>query len=160
MINKIINLGDSALYCDFGQEVSKEINSKVIKYFNSIRKSNIEGVTNLTPSYNKLIISFNLSITNSKKIKKEIETLNIDYKNKIINKQIQIPICCENSFSPDIKRLEKKLNLKKEQILENFFNTKYFCYMTGFIAGMPFLGDLEENMRADRLETPLSLIHI
>ena len=26
--------------------------------------------------------------------------------------------------------------------------------MTGFIAGMPFLGDLEENMRADRLETP------
>ena len=154
MINKIINLGDSALYCDFGQEVSKEINSKVIKYFNSIRKSNIEGVTNLTPSYNKLIISFNLSITNSKKIKKEIETLNIDYENKIINKQIQIPICCENSFSPDIKRLEKKLNLKKEQILENFFNTKYFCYMTGFIAGMPFLGDLEENMRADRLETP------
>ena len=26
--------------------------------------------------------------------------------------------------------------------------------MTGFIAGMPFLGDLEENMRANRLETP------
>lgn len=26
--------------------------------------------------------------------------------------------------------------------------------MTGFIAGMPFLGDLAENMRADRLETP------
>ena len=26
--------------------------------------------------------------------------------------------------------------------------------MTGFIAGMPFLGDLEENMRLKRLETP------
>ena len=26
--------------------------------------------------------------------------------------------------------------------------------MTGFIAGMPFLGDLEEKMRAQRLETP------
>ena len=26
--------------------------------------------------------------------------------------------------------------------------------MTGFIAGMPFLGDLNENMRAQRLETP------
>ena len=26
--------------------------------------------------------------------------------------------------------------------------------MTGFIAGMPFLGDLDENMRANRLETP------
>ena len=26
--------------------------------------------------------------------------------------------------------------------------------MTGFIAGMPFLGDLEENMRVQRLERP------
>ncbi len=154
MINKILNLGDSALYCDFGQEVNKEVNSKVIKYFYSIKKSNIEGITNLTPSYNKLIISFNLSITNFKKVKKEIEMLNFDYKNKIINKEIQIPVCCEDSFSLDIKRLEKKLNLKSEQILEKFFNKKYFCYMTGFIAGMPFLGDLEENMRANRLETP------
>ena len=26
--------------------------------------------------------------------------------------------------------------------------------MTGFIAGMPFLGDLDKNMRVNRLETP------
>ena len=26
--------------------------------------------------------------------------------------------------------------------------------MTGFIAGMPFLGDLDNNMRVKRLETP------
>ena len=26
--------------------------------------------------------------------------------------------------------------------------------MTGFIAGMPFLGDLHENLRAKRLDTP------
>ena len=154
MINKIINLGDSALYCDFGQDVNKEINSKVINYFNAIRKSNIEGINNLTPSYNKLIISFNLSVTNFKNLKKKIEILKIDDEDKIINKEIEIPVCCENSFSLDIDRLEKKLKLKKEQILEKFFNKKYFCYMTGFIAGMPFLGDLAENMRADRLETP------
>jgi inhibitor of KinA len=40
------------------------------------------------------------------------------------------------------------------QILENFFNKEFFCYMTGFIAGMPFLGDLDKQMRAQRLETP------
>jgi len=107
MINKIINLGDSALYCDFGQDVNKEINSKVIKYFNAIRKSNIEGINNLTPSYNKLIISFNLSVTNFKNLKKKIEILNINDEDKIINKEIEIPVCCENSFSLDIDRLEK-----------------------------------------------------
>ena len=154
MIKNISNLGDAALYCDFGTEVNKQINSEVIKYFNSIREKNIRGINNLTPSYNKLIISFDLKVTNFKEIKNEIEKLSESETQKIINKNLEIPVCCDASFSLDIERLEKKLNLNKNEILENFFNQEFFCYMTGFIAGMPFLGDLSEKMRAQRLETP------
>ena len=154
MIKNISNLGDAALYCDFGTEVNKQINSEVIKYFNSIREKNIRGINNLTPSYNKLIISFDLKVTNFKKIKNEIEKLSEIETQKIINKNLEIPVCCDASFSLDIERLEKKLNLNKNEILENFFNQEFFCYMTGFIAGMPFLGDLNEKMRAQRLKTP------
>ena len=35
MIKNISNLGDAALYCDFGSEVNKEINRNVINYFNN-----------------------------------------------------------------------------------------------------------------------------
>ena len=70
MIKNISNLGDAALYCDFGSEVNKEINSKVIRYFKSIQKENIDGIDNLTPSYNKLIVSFDLQKKNFKTIKK------------------------------------------------------------------------------------------
>ena len=154
MIKNISNLGDAALYCDFGTEVNKDINSKVIKLFETIRKKNIEGINNLTPSYNKLIVSFDLKITNFKKIKEIVENIQIKETQKLNNKKLEIPVCCDSSFSLDIERLEKKLNLDREQILEVFFNKEFFCYMTGFIAGMPFLGDLEEKMRAQRLETP------
>ena len=65
MIKNISNLGDAALYCDFGKEVNKETNSLVIKYFKSLQKKDIRGITNLTPSYNKLIISFDLDLINS-----------------------------------------------------------------------------------------------
>ena len=154
MIKNISNLGDAALYCDFGTEVNKEINSKVIKLFETIREKNIDGINNLTPSYNKLIISFDLKITNFKKIKEIVENIEIKETQKLNSKKLEIPVCCDSSFSLDIERLEKKLNLDREQILEVFFNKEFFCYMTGFIAGMPFLGDLEEKMRAQRLETP------
>jgi KipI family sensor histidine kinase inhibitor len=154
MIKNISNLGDAALYCDFGDEVSKEINSNVIKYFNSIKENRIKGVNNLTPSYNKLIISYDLKVTNFREIKQEIEKLSQSEDAKTIGKNLEIPVCCDKSFSLDLERLEKKLNLKREQILENFFNKEFFCYMTGFIAGMPFLGDLDQQMRAQRLETP------
>jgi KipI family sensor histidine kinase inhibitor len=154
MIKNISNLGDAALYCDFGNEVNKEINTQVIRYFKSIQKENIEGINNLTPSYNKLIISFDLKKTNFKDLKKFIENLKIIEVDKLRNKKIEIPMCNDESFSLDIKRLEEKLRIKGDKIYENFFNQEFFCYMTGFIAGMPFLGDLDKNMRAKRLETP------
>ena len=65
MIKNITNLGDAALYCDFGNEIDQETNLNVIKYFKNLKELKIEGVTNITPSYNKLIISFDQSVINS-----------------------------------------------------------------------------------------------
>ena len=74
MIKNISNLGDSAIYCDFGSEVNETINANVIDYFNHLsflsKEKKIQGINNLTPSYNKLIISFDLSLTNFSKLKK------------------------------------------------------------------------------------------
>jgi len=158
MVKNISNLGDTAVYCDFGSEVNEAINASVIDYFQHISKlikdKKIEGITNLTPSYNKLIISFDLTITNYLKIKNFIEglTINRDIKNN--NQKIKIPVCCDDEYGLDFLRLAKKLNIDKDKILELYFSKEYFCYMTGFIAGMPFLGDLNESIRCDRLETP------
>ena len=158
MIKNISNLGDAAVYCDFGKEVNKEINTNVIKYFYSIRNQKIKGINNLTPSYNKLIISFDLKLTNFNEIKKKIENLSINEVFIQNKKELKIPVCCDEIFGLDIGILEKKLSLKKDKILENFFNKEYFCYMTGFIAGMPFLGDLNKNMHTKRLETPRVIV--
>ncbi|MDB4083851.1 allophanate hydrolase subunit 1 [Candidatus Pelagibacter sp.] len=158
MVKNISNLGDTAVYCDFGSEVNESINANVIDYFNHlsklIKEKEVDGITNLTPSYNKLIISFDLTITNYKKIKDFIEglTINRDVKNN--NQKVKIPVCCDDEYGLDFLRLTKKLNIDKDKILELYFGKEYFCYMTGFIAGMPFLGDLNENIRCDRLETP------
>ena len=158
MIKNISNLGDTAVYCDFGSEVNEAINSNVIDYFDHLSKllkeEKIKGITNLTPSYNKLIVSFDLSLTNYKETKDLIENLIIKRNIKKDNKKIEIPVCCEKEYGLDFERLNTKLNINEGKILELFFNKEYFCYMTGFIAGMPFLGDLNEKIRCDRLETP------
>ena len=138
MIKNISNLGDSALYCDFGSKVNKEINSKVIQYFKNIKEKKIEGITNITPSYNKLIISFDMRIVNFNTLKEKIENLNLK---EFINKKvdiIKIPICCDKEFSLDLKRLEKKLKISEDKILEKFFSKEYYCYMTGLLLATLF----------------------
>jgi len=158
MIKNISNLGDAAIYCDFGKEVNESINSKVISYFSHLKKlvkeNKIEGITNLTPSYNKLIISFDLSITNFKKITKILKTLKVINNNQQDSKKVKIPMCCDEEFALDLISLSKKLKISANEIIDLCLNKEYFCYMTGFIAGMPFLGDINKKIRFDRLQTP------
>ena len=154
MIKNITNLGDAALYCDFGNQIDQETNLNVIKYFKNLKELKIEGITNLTPSYNKLIVSFEPSVTNYEKLKNKIIDLKLHNKENQNSKLIKIPICIDEEFSLDIKRLSKELKMKYDQIYNSFFDKEYYCYMTGFIAGMPFLGDTRENIRLNRLETP------
>ena len=158
MIKNISNLGDAAAYCDFGPKVNETINSNVINYFDHLSKlvkeKKIQGITNLTPSYNKLIVSFDLNLTNYKETKNLIENLIIQKSIRKNNNKIEIPVCCEKEYGLDFERLNTKLNISKREILDLFFNKEYFCYMTGFIAGMPFLGDINKQIRTDRLETP------
>ena len=158
MIKNISNLGDAAVYCDFGLDISEKINLNVISYFNSLSKlveeHKINGINNITPSYNKLIISFDLSITNYSKIRQIILDIRPDNEINNSHKKIKIPVCCEEEFGLDLSRLSDKTKLSKKKILELHLNKDYFCYMTGFIAGMPFLGDIDTNIRCDRLETP------
>ena len=158
MIKNISNLGDAALYCDFGSEINKKINQSVINYFNSLSKlvkeHKIDGINNITPSYNKLIISFDLSITSYSEIKKIVLDINVDNKISENHKKFRIPVCCDDEFGLDFNRLSDKTKFSKEEIIELYLNEEYFCYMTGFIAGMPFLGDINKDIRCNRLETP------
>jgi len=154
MLKNILNLGDAALYCDFGNEVNKETNSNVIKYFKTLQKLKLKGVTNITPSYNKLIISFDLSIIKFQELKEKIENLKLIQTENKEEKIVKIPICLDDKFSLDLNRLSDKLKIEKDKIIQTFLNKEYFCYMTGFIAGMPFLGDTDTTIRLQRLETP------
>ena len=129
MIKNISNLGDAAVYCDFGLDISEKINLNVISYFNSLSKlveeHKINGINNITPSYNKLIISFDLSITNYSKIRQIILDIRPDNEINNSHKKIKIPVCCDDEFGLDLSRLNravyKYLYFRKSWRLEYYW---------------------------------------
>ena len=159
MLKKISNIGDCGITCDFGDEVNKKTNKEVIKLFNFIQESvnskKIKGILNYTPSYNKLIINFELGQIKSKEIIEFIK--GSDYSKTTLsekNKIVEIPICYDEEFALDIKRLEEKTKLSFKEIVNEHLNTDFFVYMIGFVPGQPFLGDLNKSLYHDRLDTP------
>ena len=126
MIKNIINLGDSAIYCDFGSEVNREINSQVINYFKNLQKNKISGITNITPSYNKLIISFDLTQINYEKLKEKILKIKLENFDKESKNIIKVPVCVDEEFSLDLSRLSENLKISIDKILNYFFTPGYF----------------------------------
>ena len=71
MIKNIYQINEQALMCDFGDIINKEINSNVISLFNYINKDFVNkklGIKNCVPSYNKLLIHYDLNQTNYKEM--------------------------------------------------------------------------------------------
>ena len=157
MFKKLNNIGDSAIVCDFGDEVNRSVNNDVIKLFHFIRNQsvlgNVEGILNCTPSYNKLIISFDLQLTSSKKIYDYVNSIDFEKLNLAQDKKKwNIPICYE--FEMDLENMSKKLKLDKEEIISLHLKTTFFIYMIGFVPGHPFMGDLDSKLFLNRLKTP------
>ena len=157
MFKKLNNIGDSAIVCDFGEEVNQSINREVIKLFYYIKKltdeGKIKGILNCAPSYNKLIISFDLQVTNSKKL--FIFLNSIDFANLDLNqdkKEWTVPICYD--FGIDLINISKKLKIDKEEIINIHLKSIFFIYMIGFVPGHPFMGDLDPKLFLNRLKTP------
>ena len=120
MIKKLSNIGDCGIVCDFGDEVNREINGNVIKLFHHIKtevfKGKLEGILNYTPSYNKLIINFDLEKTNSSKIINFLQLADFSKLNFSQNsKRWIIPICYDLEMD-----LENSTECKKDIILDEF----------------------------------------
>jgi len=157
MFKKLNNIGDCGVVCDFGDEVNRSANTSVIKLFNHIKKEvsngNLKGVLNYTPSYNKLIISFDLEKTNSSKIITFLKSVDFSKLNILKNnKSWTIPICYD--FQLDLEKISKTLKIEKEEIINIHLNTNFFIYMIGFVPGHPFMGDLNSKLFLNRLKTP------
>jgi len=157
MLKKLNNIGDSAIVCDFGDEVNQIVNNEVIKLFQYVKKQadsgNIEGILNCAPSYNKLLISFDLQKINAKKVCDFIDSAKLSsLKFEQNKKEWTVPICYD--FEIDLANISRKLKLDKEEIIDIHVNSTFFIYMIGFVPGHPFMGDLDSKLFLNRLETP------
>ena len=157
MFKKLSNIGDCGIVCDFGDEVNQKINNNVIKLFHYVKKQvlkgNLKGILNYTPSYNKLIISFDLKKINSSTIIDFLKSVDFSKINISQNKkEWEIPICYD--FEMDIENISKALNIDKNEIINIHLKTIFFIYMVGFIPGHPFMGDLDSKLFLNRLKTP------
>ena len=157
---KIIPASDSAILVTFGDSISFEAHCRVIALFRAFEKLRDNRIRNLHPAYASLLIDFHpLSITHH-----EAENLVFSLDSKEGNGElseadiIEIPVCYEAEFGPDLATVAQHLQMTEEQLVALHTASEYFVYFLGFSPGFAYLGGLSKKLYAPRLETPRTYV--
>ncbi|ATV65517.1 allophanate hydrolase [Fusobacterium pseudoperiodonticum] len=149
--------GDSALVIEFGNEISVDINKKIRKMMDDIKKENIDGIVELVPTYCSLLINYDVLKIDYSTLVEKLKTFlnnNLETAEGEEVTLVEIPTLYNDEFGPDLSYVAEYNKLSKEEVIKIHTGTDYLVYMLGFMPGFTYLGGMLEKIATPRLESP------
>ncbi|MBM7702446.1 inhibitor of KinA [Bacillus iocasae] len=160
-------LGDAAIVVAFGKQISEEIHKKVKTFVTKLDKHPFDGLIEYVPAFTTVTLYYNpwvLSKGGVKSAYEEVKTIveellkAVDTNKEVKARQIEIPVCYEAEFSPDLAFVAEHNGLSKDEVIQIHTAGEYLVYMIGFAPGFPYLGGMNDNIAAPRKTNPRSAI--
>lgn len=148
-------INEESLLIRLGHDISEETHHKVKFYLNKL--SHIPGILSLVPSYNSLMLYYDLLEIDYHTLAEAIES--IDYNETTIEHEkrvIILPVCYELGL--DMERVSAHTKLSIEEVVKRHSGRDYLVYMIGFTPGFPYLGGMDPSIETPRLEVPRTRI--
>ena len=152
---KILMSGDQAVSVQMGDEISLEVNWKVLMLHEELKKKPVEGIREMVPTYASLMIHYRPEIIGLDKLMDEIyqrvdSMQGIAETKKIIR---EVPILYGGETGPDLELCAQLENTTVEEIIRKHSSHDYYVYMLGFAPGHPYSARFEEPFSFKRRDT-------
>lgn len=157
---RILHAGDSCLNVEFGSSISLEVNGRVQQLRRVLQDRAFPGVRELVPTYRSLSVYFDPVETDAGALADRLESMAAAMGEGLSESGdvVVVPVCYGGAFGPDIKNVAEHNGLSEEDVVRLHTRPDYCCYMLGFTPGFPYLGGMDEQIAAPRLENPRTLI--
>jgi inhibitor of KinA len=131
------------------------MHQKVMSLSRSLLDYRNKEIITISPGYSSVLVRLHNDITLSDgmdiismSLKKESNAANTKYRN------VDIPVCYDDEFCPDIKRVLEYTGYKKDEIIKRHTESQYLVYFIGFSAGFPYIGGMDPTLATPRLDVP------
>jgi KipI family sensor histidine kinase inhibitor len=149
----IDRLGDEALIVTFGDTISWEVGTEVRAAADRIRAMQADSVTDVVPAYTTLAVYFDSTRTGFDVVA-DVVTRALGGLADIPvpdSRLIEIPVSYDG---PDLSDVAERTGLKIAEVIERHSSRTYRAYMSGFVPGFAYLGDLDRSLVLPRRITP------
>lgn len=154
---QFFTLAENALMLQLGDKVNTALHQKLRHIQKSIDRLQNPTIIETVIGYTTLVIYFDPFQTSHREIKRILSHC-IDQTSSMINSQPstihQIPVCYEDSFSPDLSYVATTNGLTKQDVIKRHTDNTYLVHFIGFSPGFPFLGGMDLSIATPRKTRP------
>lgn len=168
---QITPLGDSALLVrvrEHFQDAPEETLDEVLRVFQRLQRAAIPGVIELAPAYTSIAVFFD-PITVAKASGRSEDIFdwlasriraveaargNRGRKARARSRKVEIPVCYDPEFAPDIDDVARHTQLSATEIVNLHSTGDYRVACIGFVPGFTFLAGLPKNLATPRRDVP------
>jgi len=162
---KFFPLGDAAAIVDFGNQISAETNDRVLSLAKYFDKNPFVGFVEIVPAYSSLTVFYDVFEVrkNNRNFETAFDFICAEIEKALLetnqNEQtgmrlVEIPVCFDAEFAPDLDFIAAEKNLSPEEIIEIFLGETYRVFMLGFLPGFAYLGEVAEKIAVPRKQSP------
>jgi len=154
-------LGDSALLVRIVEEFDPEKSlDAVLRGAQALERAAIPGVIELVPAYTTIGVFFDPARTAAfEGLKSAIEhalqnSIGTADPRAEMGDAIEVPVCYENEFAPDLADVAHQAALPEEQVVDRHAAASYRVTCVGFTPGFPYLSGLPAELATPRRSSP------
>jgi KipI family sensor histidine kinase inhibitor len=155
---RVVPLGDLAAYVEFSRTLDLEVNELVQRLAVAVYALRLPWIREIVPGLGGLALHFDPAFD------KDIVQTAADVVAQCIKgglpdaddlgREVEVPVCYDDEFAPDIEEVAKKINLSKVDVQKRHAAAEYRVLMIGFAPGHAYMGGLDPKLSVPRRASP------
>jgi KipI family sensor histidine kinase inhibitor len=152
---RYLSCGDTAFSVEFGNEISPEINGRVMALHAAVGAAKIAGIVETVPSMRALMVCYDPLRTSRARLEPEIERLiagGLSAAGK--SRRVTIPCCYDDEFGPDLPDVAERTKRTVEEVIAAHLTSAFKVYVLGFMPGLAYIAGLDPALYLPRRSQP------
>ena len=157
---RYLSCGDTAFTVEFGNEISPEINGRVMALHVAIAHAaaagTLEGVTETVPTMRSLMVTYDPLATSRAELQPRIDALIArGLPTDMASRRVVIPCCYDDpEFAPDLTEVAERTKRTVDQVIAAHLASPFKVYVLGFMPGLAYVAGLDRTLYLPRRTQP------
>ncbi|MBI4589724.1 MAG: 5-oxoprolinase subunit PxpB [Candidatus Rokubacteria bacterium] len=153
---KFLPAGDLAVSVELGDEISREVNARVLALEYLIQQKALPGVLETVPTFRSLLVYYDPSSVGYEALVAALRALVPQARPDVLPpaRTVEIPCCYGGELGFELEAAAAKVDLAPEEAMRLHSGADYYVFFVGFTPGLPYMTGMPERLTIPRLETP------